>query len=143
LKVALLPFDGWHNWGYRSTLLNNMERGVRYVITSDPRLQLAYAYDHDGTNDPRLGDSERFWEGSIVAKTPKLEQVLAAGRELGVDIVLTYFAKRSMNDVYVVAYLFDIRNGKTIKLDVTTSRGNRGQAKDLTRQLVMELFADG
>lgn len=143
LRVALLPFDGWHGGGYRSTLLNNMERGVRYVINSEPRLQLAYAYDHDGTNDPRLGDNERFWEGSMVAKTPKREEILAAGRELGVDVVLTYFAKRSRRDLYVAAYLFDVRNGKTMKLDVTADTEQRGVAKDLTRQIVMELFTDG
>jgi hypothetical protein len=50
---------------------------------------------------------------------------------------------RTLDDVYVMAYLFDIRNGKTRKLDVTTPRGNRGRATDLTRQLVIELFADG
>ena len=71
------------------------------------------------------------------------EEVLAAGRELGVDVVLTYFAKRSRVDLYVAAYLFDVRNGKTMKLDVTTDTEQRGVAKDLTRKVVMELFADG
>lgn len=143
LRVALLPFNGWHGGGRLATLLNNMERGVRFVIGSDPRLDLVHAYDHDGSNDPRLGDADRFWEGPLVAKTPKRDEVLAAGRELEVDVVLMYFGKRTMNEIYVVAYLFDIRSGKSMKLDAATSPENRGQAKVLTRQLLTELFDSG
>jgi hypothetical protein len=143
LRVALLPFNGWHRGGYLPKMLNNMERGVTNVILHHPRLQLVYAYDHDGARDPRIGDADDYWEGSVVGKTPKRKEILAAGRELDVDVVFTYFAKRTLNEVYVAAYLFDIRNGKTMKLDVTTSLENRGQAKDLTRQLVMELLSSG
>ncbi len=141
--MALLPFNGWHGGGRLATLLNNMERGVRFVIGSDPRLDLVHAYDHDGSNDPRLGDADRFWEGPLVAKTPKRDEVLAAGRELEVDVVLMYFGKRTMNEIYVVAYLFDIRSGKSMKLDAATTPENRGQAKVLTRQLLTELFDSG
>ena len=143
LKVALLPFNGWHRWGKGNlyTMLNNTERGVTYVITNDWRLRLVYAYDHDGTGESPLGDAERYWEGSMVAKTPKREEVLAAGRQLGADIVFTYFVKRSGNRVYVAAYMFDIRTGEMTKRDVTTDTLVRGQAKILTMEMVGELLA--
>jgi hypothetical protein len=143
LKVALLPFNGWHRWGKGNlyTMLNNTERGVTYVIRNDWRLRLVYAYDHDGTGESPLGDAERYWEGSIVNKTPKHEEVLAAGRQLGADIVFTYFVKRSGDRVYVAAYMFDIRTGEMTKRDVTTDTLVRGQAKILTMEMVGELLA--
>jgi uncharacterized caspase-like protein len=79
LRAALLPFNGWHRGGNAQTVLNNMERGIKYVVRNDSRLKLVYAYDHDGDHDPRIGDAERYWEGSIVDKKPKHEEVLADG----------------------------------------------------------------
>jgi hypothetical protein len=145
LKVALLPFDGWHRWGKGNlqTFLNNTERGVTYIIRNDSRLRLVYAYDHDGSNETWLGDAERYWEGSIVGKTPKREEVLATGRKLGADLVFTYFVKRDNNRVYVAAYMFDIHTGEMTKKDVTTDTLARGQARILTMQMVGELLAGG
>ena len=78
----------------------------------------------------------------MIHKTPKRDEVLAAGREYDADIVLTYFFKRSANQIHLEAYLFDIRNGTTMKREMTTAIG-RGNAKILTRQLLDDLFADG
>jgi uncharacterized caspase-like protein len=136
LRVALLPFDGWHVWGYLDNALRNTQKRVTYVIRNDSRLHLVYAQ-----HDPRA-DADRFWEGSMIHKTPKRDEVFAAGREHDADIVLTYFFKRSSNRTHVEAYLFDIRNGTTTKREMTTAIG-RGNTKLLTRQLLDDLFADG
>ncbi|NIR22444.1 MAG: hypothetical protein GWN46_04020 [Gammaproteobacteria bacterium] len=143
LNVALLPFNGWHGGGHLATLLNKMEQGIRFVLSNEPRIRLKYAYDHDGDNDPRLGDAARFWEGPALAMTPRSDEVLAAGRELGVDMVLTYFAKRTKNEIYMVAYLFDIRSGKSMTLELRDEPGKGGYAKDLTHQLLTEFFQTG
>jgi len=136
LRVALLPFDGWHVWGYLDNALRNTQKRVTYVIRNDSRLHLVYAH-----HDPRA-DADRFWEGSMIHKTPKRDEVFAAGREYDADIVLTYFFKRSANRIHLEAYLFDIRNGTTTKREMTTAIG-RGNTKLLTRQLLDDLFADG
>ena len=145
LKVVLLPFSGWHRWGKGNlySALNNMERGVKYIIGNYASLRLVYAYDHDGPGDDSLGDPERFWEGSIVDRTPIKDEVLAAGRKLGADIAFTYFFKRSPNKIYVAAYMFDIHTGEMVKRDVTTDKEIRGQAKILTSVLINEVVVGG
>jgi uncharacterized caspase-like protein len=142
LKVALLPFEGWHRWGpgYLAMALESMQRGVKSVVKKDARLELVYVHDQDAGNDSPMGGADRFWEGSATHKTPNREEVLAAGRKLGADIVLTYFLKRGTNQTHLEAYLFDIHSGKTMKRDVSAVLG-RGQAKVLTRQLVDDLLA--
>lgn len=78
----------------------------------------------------------------MIHKTPKRDEVLAAGREYDADIVLTFFFKRSSNRTHLEAYLFDIRSGTTMKRETTTAVG-RGDAKILTRQLLDDLFEGG
>lgn len=142
LKVALLPFDGWHGGGKLSTALEKMERGVTSVIEDDPRLQLVYAHQRDAAGK-NMGGAERYWEGAMLDKTPKREQVLAAGRQLGADVVFTYFLKRTKNEVYLVAYLFDVRSDRILKRNVSSDSPGGGYAKMLTKQLLNELFAGG
>lgn len=139
LKVALLPFDGWHRYGYLPEALNKLEKGIKSVIRSDRRLVLVYAHNHRAGG--RMGGPERFWSGSTYDKKPKREQVFAAGDKLGADIVLTYFFKRSANNITTVeAYLFDVRSGKVVNRDVTFTVPS-GQPKELTRELINELFS--
>jgi hypothetical protein len=142
LKVALLPFDGFHGGGKLATALENMEKGVTAVIHEEPRLQLVYA-PHDTGAKPSMGDAQRYWEGGEYDKTPRREEVLAAGRELGADVVFTYFFRRNKQGVYIAAYLFDIKSGRILKRDVYLTQPAHGQAKKLTKQLLEELFATG
>lgn len=142
LNVALLPFDGWHGGGKLAAALETIETGVTTVIQSEPRLQLVYA-PHDTGAKPSMGEAERYWEGGLFDKTPKREAVLAAGRQLGADVVFTYFFRRNKRGLYIAAYLFDIRSGRMLKRDVSLDQPSHGQAKMLTRQLLEELFATG
>ena len=142
LKVALLPFDGFHGGGKLSTALENMEKGVKALIQDEPRLQLVYT-PHDSGANPPMGDAERYWEGGVFDKTPKSDEVLAAGRELGADVVFTYFFKRNKQGVYIAAYLFEVKSGRILKRDVYLSQPAHGQAKKLTKQLLEEFFATG
>ena len=64
LKVALLPFDGWHGGGKLSTALENIEKGVTDLIQDDPRLDLVYAYQRDSSNPGPSGAAEHYWEGA-------------------------------------------------------------------------------
>jgi len=143
IKVALLPFDGWHAWGKLPKALNNMERGVSHVLKTDPRFELVYVYDQDGGDDATVGTAKRYWEGSTDDKSPNREEVLAAGRQLGADLVFTYFFKRDESQVYVRGYAFDVHTGKMLKRDITAGKESRGQAKILTKEMVKELTTDG
>jgi hypothetical protein len=143
LKVALLPFDGWHGGGKLASVLETMERGISGVVESDSRLQLVYAQHLESARNHPMGDAQRYWEGAPLDKTPKREEVLAAGRALGADIVLTYFFKRNRQGAYVAAYLFDVRSGEILKRELSFEPPATGQAKILTKQLVNELFAKG
>jgi hypothetical protein len=143
LKVALLPFDGFHGGGKLATALDNMEQGVTSIIQGDSRLELVFVHHHnDGSNQP-MGGAERYWEGSPREKKPKVEEVLAAGRQLGADIVLTYFFKRTKDTKHISAYLIDIRSGKILSRDVSADPSDRGQAKILTMQLLTDLLGSG
>ena len=142
LKVALLPFDGFHGGGKLSIALETMEKGVTNVIQGEPRLQLVYAPHETGANRS-MGDAPRYWEGGDLDKTPKREEVLAAGRELGADIVFTYYFRRNKQGIYIAAYLFEIKSGRMLKRDVSLDQPTHGQAKKLTQQLLEELFATG
>ena len=140
IKVALLPFDGWHGRGKPVTALSNMERGVSHVIRNDPRLSLVYVYDQDGGDDPSLGGAERYWEGSGFERSPRRDEALAAGRKVGADVVFTYFFRRDDDSIRVTGYAFDVRTGKTLRREMTTGTENRGQAKILTAELVRDLI---
>jgi len=142
LKVALLPFDGWHGGGKLPFALETLEKGVTTVIQDERRLKLTYA-PHDTGAHPSMGDAERYWEGSLFEKTPKRDEVLAAGRELDVDIVLTYFFRRNKQGLYIAAYLFEVDSGRVHKRDVSLSEPARGQGKKLTKQLLQEVLATG
>jgi hypothetical protein len=145
LKVAVLPFSGWHRWGKGNlyTMLSNHEQAVRYTIGSYADYQVVYVYDHDGSGNDPVTDPDRYWEGSMLDRTPNKAEVLATGRELGADIVFTYFFKRSRNEVYVAAYMIDVRTGEMVKRDTTTDLHSRGQASILTNDLLIELAAGG
>jgi len=139
LKIAVLPFNGWHRWGRGSlyTVMNNMEKGVKFAVGRYyGSFRIVYAYDHDGPDDGKLGGPERFWEGSIIDKTPKKDEMIAAGRELGADFVLTCYFKRTTTQIYTVVYMFDVRTGEMTKRDMTTDLETRGQAKVLTMGLL-------
>lgn len=146
LKVAVLPFNGWHRWGKGNlyAALNNMEKGVKSVISRyDGMFQLIYTYDHDGSGDDSLGGPEDFWDGSFVDKTPKKEKMIAAGRKLDADIVLTYFFKRTPSEIYTVAYMFDVHSGAMTKREMTTDKDTRGQAKILTFEMLSAVATGG
>jgi hypothetical protein len=142
LKVALLPFDGWHIGGKLPMALNNMERGVSHVIKNVPRLELVYVYDQDGGNDPRVGTAKRYWEGPARDKSPNREEMLTAGRQLGADVVFTYFFERDESQIKVTGYALDVHTGKMLKRDIT-GKEKRGQAKILTQEMVRELIIGG
>lgn len=137
-KVALLPFNGWHRWGKGNLYqtFNRIEQGAKLVIGQYGGYQVVYTYDHSGPGDPEVGDPEDFWEGSIVNQTPNKDKVLAVGRRLGVDIVFTYFFKRTTNEKFVVAYMIDVHTGEMKKREVTTDLDVRGQARILTAELM-------
>jgi len=120
-----------------------MERGVSHVLKTDPRFELVYVYDQDGGDDATVGTAKRYWEGSTDDKSPNREEVLAAGRQLGADLVFTYFFKRDESQVYVRGYAFDVHTGKMLKRDITAGKESRGQAKILTKEMVKELTTDG
>lgn len=143
LKVALLPFDGWHGGGKLSTALEHVEKGVLDLIQDDPRLELVYAYHRDSSNPGPSGAAEHYWEGALLDKTPKLDEILAAGRQLDADLVLTYFFRRTRGQVYIAAYLIDISSGELLKRDVSFAPPAAGQAKILTLQLLSELLSRG
>jgi len=145
LKIAVLPFSGWHRWGKGNlySLLNNHERGVRYSIRNYGAHRLIYVYDHDGNGNDPVGDPDKYWEGSMLDRTPNKAEVLAAGRELGADIVFTYFFKRSGNAVYVAAYMVDVHTEEMVKRDITTDLETRGQASMLTIGLLNDLATGG
>jgi len=143
LKVALLPFDGWHGGGKLSAALENMEKGVSDLIQGDTRLELVYAYHRDSSNPGPSGAAEHYWEGAMLDKTPKLDEILAAGRQLDADLVLTYFFRRTRGQAYVAAYLIDISSGKLLKRDLSFAPPAAGQAKILTLQLLGELLKRG
>ncbi len=146
LKIAVLPFNGWHRWGKGNlySAFAKMERGVRFAISRYyATFRLVYAYDHTGSADHYLGDPERFWEGSFVDKTPNKEEILAAGRKLDADIVLTYFFKFTPNEKYTVAYMFDVHTGEMTKREMTTDVDTRGQAKILTFDMLTAIELGG
>ena len=91
----------------------------------------------------RTGGAQVPWEGSMLDRAPNKAEVLATGRELGADIVFTYFFKRSANEKYVVAYMFDVHTGEMVKRDMTTDLETRGQASILTSDLLIELATGG
>jgi hypothetical protein len=100
-------------------------------------------YDHDGNGNDPVGDPDKYWEGSMLDRTPNKAEVLAAGRELGADIVFTYFFKRSGNAVYVAAYMVDVHSEEMVKRDITTDLETRGQASMLTIGLLNDLATGG
>lgn len=140
LKVALLPFNGWHRRGKGNLYptFNRVEHGAKAVIGQYGGYQVVYTYDHSGPRDPELGDPEDFWEGSIVNLTPNKDKMLAAGQRLGVDVVFTYFFKRTDNEIYVAAYMLDVHTGEMRKKDLSTDVDVRGQARILTAELMHE-----
>ena len=145
LKIAVLPFSGWHRWGKGNlySVFNSYERGIRYSIGSYSAYRLIYVYDHDGNGNDPVTDPDRYWEGSMLDKTPNKTEVLAIGRELGADVVFMYFIKRSATEKFVVAYMIDVRTGEMVKREVTTDLETRGQANILTIELLNELTAGG
>jgi hypothetical protein len=143
LKVALLPFDGWHKAGKLPMALNTMERGVSSVLENDPRLRLVYVFDQDGGGDVRVGTAKRYWDGPAQDKAPNREEMRAAGRELGADVVFTYFLRRDESGIHVKGYALDVSTGNMLERDITGGKEKRGQAKILTKEMVNELITRG
>jgi hypothetical protein len=145
LKIAVLPFSGWHRWGKGSllTLLSNYEQSIRYSIGNYGAYRMVYVYDHDGNGNYPITDPERFWEGGLFDKTPVKAEALAVGRELDADIVLMYFIKRSTTEKYFAVYMIDVHTGEMVKRETTTDVQARGQAHYLTIDLLNELGAGG
>ena len=104
-------------------------------------LEYSY-YSADGLPRPNIGSADRYWDNNRAHRRPRLEAVVEAGRELGVQGVLMAWYRCKSSDKFdrdtyrVEVHLVDVASG-----DAYAAERGLSEADAATSQVFNEFFA--